>query len=421
VAALRSGAWLLCGILGGTAALVMTVARVPLSRLMLGGPEHGDAVVITAVSLLLLLGGSIQSGILNTHQRVSALALSSILSSVVGTCLSLLIIWRWRTAGVPWAILATCFVPWAVSAYYVHRLQPPSDLRPNRKEAFAAAAGLLRFGAPFTASLLVGAGVLTTLPVIVLHALGAEAAGYYRAASAVAVSYLGFVTASLSQDYYPRVSAVADKKDVLCRLINEQHRLVLLLGGPIILGMLALAPYIVPLIYSRQFSPSVDLLEWQLLGDIFRLAAWTMAFVILGRSGGVIFFGLEAGAGASLLLFSWLGMRWYGLEGLGMGFVGCSIFYYLLNWAIVRRTIGLRWTTQNASLLMTLIACGLVIRLLPELGMERLRTPVALALAALMSGYSLLVLWREAGGSTELLALLRRRGRQDPATKAVQE
>lgn len=412
MSALRAAAWLLWAVLGGAAALLIAVARIPISRLMLGGPQHGDAVAIIAVALLLLLATAIQMGILNTYQRVGALARSSIASTVIGTCCSLLIIWRWRMAGIPWAVLTTSFVPWAMSAYYVYRLQPRSDVRPSRRDTVAAADGLLRFGAPFTASLLVGAGVLALLPVVVWHTLGAEAAGYFRAASAVAVSYLGFVTASLAQDYYPRVSAVSDQREVLCRLINEQHRLVLLLGGPIILGMLALAPYIVPAIYSREFTPAVGLLEWQLLGDIFRLAAWTMAFVILARSGGAIYFGLESGAGASLLLFSWLGLHWFGLDGLGMGFVACSIFYYLLNWFIARLTIGLRWTRQNAVLLFALIACGLVIRVLPELGMERVRTPIALVFAALTSSYSLWVLWKEVGGVSEMLTVLRRRKRR---------
>lgn len=412
LSALRAGAWLSCGVLGVAAAVVMVLARVPLSRLTLGGSAHGGAVIIIAVGLLLTLAAGIQTGILNAHRQISALVRCSMLGSVLGTASNLLIIWTWRGAGVPWAVLAGCFIPWAASAFYLRRLGTRSDPRPSSREVRSAAGGLLRFGAPFTASLLVGAGVVTALPVFVLHAIDADAAGYYRAAATVAVSYLGFVTASMSQDYYPRVSAVADQKAELCRLVNEQHRLVLLLGGPVILGMLALVPYLIPLVYSPRFIPAVGLLEWQLLGDMFRLAAWTMAFVILARSGSFLFFGLELAGGASLLGLSWVGMRWFGLEGLGMGFVACAVVYYLLCWIILRRTIGLRWTARNVALFLTLVLFGSAVRALPYLGFERARTPVALLLAAVASAYSVHQLWGEMGGFHGLLTALRRRLRR---------
>lgn len=418
MAAIRSAAWLLCGTLGSATAAAMILARTPLSRLMLGGPDHGGAVAIMAVGLMLTLSGGIQSSILNAHQRVGALVRTSILSSVVGASVSLLIIWRWRADGIAWSVLATCVVPWAISLYFLRRLHPHAGAQATTREILATAGELLRFGAPYTASLLVGAGVIAVLPVIVLHALGSEAAGFYRAASAIAVSYLGFVTAAMAQDYYPRVSAVPGDRNALIRLINEQHRLLLLLVGPLILGMLALVPYLVPLLYSSRFTPAVELLEWQLLGDIFRLAAWTMAFVVLAHSGSVTFFLLELGGGLSLTLFSWLGMRWFGLTGLGMGFLGCSMFYYLLCWLILWRSVGLRWSGQNGRLLIALVAMAAVIRALPELGLEQARTPVALALATLMGCYSVYVLGQEVGGYRGVLAFIRRRGRPPPVVPA---
>lgn len=411
LAALRRGAWLMCGALGGASAIVMALARTPLSTFVVGTAGHGAAIALVAVGLLLTLAAAVQIGILNAHHRVGALARSSVATSILGVSLSLLIIWWWRSAGIPWAVVANCLVAWAVSAYFLRRFEPRPKLEVSWQEVVKEARGLVRFGAPYTASLLVGAGVLMAMPVLVLHAFDAESVGFYRAAATISISYLGFVITSMAQDYYPRVSAVADRSDDLCRLVNEQHRLILLLGGPIILGMLALVPYLVPLIYSPKFAPAVELLEWQLLGDILRFAGWTMAFVILARSGSLTYFGVELVGGLSLLLFSWLGSRWLGLEGIGVGFVVCAGIGYLLCWIILRRSIGLRWTTQNIVLLWTLVVMAFIIRGLPYLDMMSARTPVALVLAALAGAYSLYTLWGEVGGSRGLLGALRGRAR----------
>jgi antigen flippase len=407
-AALRDGAWLLCWGLGGLAFLLLSLLRAPVSRVMLGGPEHTGAVLIVGAALLLTLAAAVQMSILNAHHRVGALARAGVLTSACGTGLSLLIIWQLRARGIAWAVLATGLASWAVS-YYFARQTPAPRLRLAGQEVWGATRALLRFGGPFTASMLVGTGVQLMLPVLILHALGTSNVGYYRAAAAVSLNYLGFLITSMGQDYYPRVSAVGDDPTVLGRLINDQYRLVMLLGGPVILGMLALVPYIVPLIYSPQFAPTVALLEWQLIGDIFKFAAWTMSFVILARSGSLMFFCTELVGGACALSFSWLGMRWFGLEGLGIAFILSTGIYYLLCWVILRRTIGLRWTKTNGLLFVTLTLAACLIRALPYVGLVRARTPIALLLATLASVGSLYVIWGEIGGLKGLLAWRDRR------------
>ena len=404
MAALRRGAWLLCWTLGGLAVLCLVVLRVPVSRVMLGGAEHAGAVVLMSLALLLTLAAGLQLCLLNAHQRLGDLARIGLLNTVCGVGLSLLLIWRWREGGIVWAMIAGAGVNCAFSLYYLRTRLPPERVRLARAEVLDAARVLLRFGAPYTASMMVGAGVLMLVPVFVLHALGQDDVGFYRAASAVSITYLGFLLNTMAQDYYPRVSAASAQPLELSRLVNEQLRLVLLLAGPIILGMLALVPFLVPLIYSERFIPTVDLLEWQLIGDLFKFSSWTMSFVILARNGSSTFFMTELFGGTLLLTFSWLGMRWFGLAGLGIGFVLTSAAYCLLCWAILRRSVSLRLTTQNKLLFLTLFVMMLFVRALPYAGLGSLRTPLALALAALTGLGSLYVIWGEVGGWKNLVA-----------------
>jgi O-antigen/teichoic acid export membrane protein len=171
----------------------------------------------------------------------------------------------------------------------------------------------------------------------------------------------------------------------------------------------------VPLIYSRQFTPASALLEWQLIGDIFKFGAWTMSFVILARSGSLVFFCIELVGGSCLLLFSWLGMRWFGLVGLGVGFLLCTVIYYLVCWVILRRDIGLRWRKENSVQFAVLLLAAATIRALPYVGLERFRTPVALLLAVAAGLGSLYVIWGEVGGLRGLLARRRAGVRVDAA------
>ena len=172
----------------------------------------------------------------------------------------------------------------------------------------------------------------------------------------------------------------------------------MLLGVPIILGTLALAPYLVPLIYSSQFGPTVEVLEWQLIGDLFKFSSWTMGFVMLARNRTWSFLCAEASFGLTTLVTSWLGMRWFGLAGLGIGFLASYISLYLVNWMIVRREILLVWTSENKRMMLLALLAALAIRGLSFVDLVNLRTPVALSFALLAGLWSLYTIWQEIGG-----------------------
>jgi PST family polysaccharide transporter len=398
VAALCRAVWLLLWILGGGAALVLLVFRVPISQWMLGGPEHAWSVVLMGLALIFNLASGLQTSLLNTYHRVGALARIGVVNSILGTAISLALVWRWHERGIAPAIIVGALVGLGISTYYLRREIRPEAVPPARGEVARNAWALLRFGMPYTASMLVGTGVQFLLPALVLHMLGGDSVGFHRAALSVSGVYLGFLLTAMAYDYYPRVSAASGQPAELVHLVNQQHRLVMLLAGPMILGALALAPYLVPLIYTSTFSPAVEILEWQLIGDLFKFSSWTMGFVVLVRSGSTTLFLVELVSGVNTLAGSWVGMHFFGLPGLGIGFLATYVVHYLVVWVIVRRDIGLVWTLSNVAMMLGATLIAVLIRSLPGVGLARVRMPLALALAVIVGLGSLCVIWREIGG-----------------------
>ena len=80
-----------------------------------------------------------------------------------------------------------------------------------------------------------------------------------------------------------------------------------------------------------------------------------------------------------MLVFSWLGMRWLGLEGLAWVLL-CTESYYLCAGSFCGALWGCVGRTERAVVL-TITAAALVIRALPYLAWSARETPVALALA----------------------------------------
>ena len=402
IASLRKAAWVIsCG-MGILVVGVLATFRQTLSRLALGTSNHPTIILLMGIPVLFMLASGVQAGTLNAYHRVEALAKCSVGNTALGATWSITCLLVWGVRGIVPAVIGTAGVGCLVSGYLLHHEVGPARAQPKRHDVQAMAWSLLRFGGPYTASQLVGAGVQLALPMMVVHLLGTESVGYYRAAIAVTVVYSGLLTTAMGQDFYPRVAAVKDQPRALVDLINQQHRLVMILAVPAILGTLALAPYAVPLVYSRRFMPAVGILAWQLIGDLFKLSSWTMSYAILARCRTSVYLLTESVGGVANIATFWLAVHRFGLPGLGISFLATYIIYYAVVWLVLRREIHLVWTTSNKMIMLAGVAAALLVRALPSTGLASLKTPIALSLALLAAAWSLRAVWGELWGDKEV-------------------
>jgi enterobacterial common antigen flippase len=408
MANLRSGAWLLFAVIAALVLLVFSAFRVSISRWTLGSPNYAGAIVLMGIALVAAVAGRLQTGILNAYHRVGALAKYGVVNAILSAAVAIAAVLLWGEKGVASAILAGSVASVAASTYYLYRDVGRPAARSSRRETVKATGSILRFGGPYMASSLVGTGVQFALPFLVLHLLDTEDVGYYRAAAAISVNYMAFLVTAMTQDYFPRVSAASKDIATLTKLINDQHRVVMLLVIPMILGTLALVPYVIPIVYSNKFAPAVVILEWMLIGDLFKFSSWTISFAILARCGSSVYLTTESIGGTVMLLSTWLGVRWFGLPGLGISFLAGYVLYYLLVLIVIRRDIHLVWTAWNKKMMFLGVAAALAVRILPAAGLGALRTPIALLLALGIGIPSLVVVWRELTGpnKTEAVAEL---------------
>ena len=385
---LRKAAFFLYCISGGSAAALLIVFRGEVSYWMLGGAEYSRGVLFLTAAVLFRLASNLQNSFLNAYHQVGVMARASLLDSLFVSLTYIMAVWLFGFAAVVPMLIAGTAISWMVSRFFLIREITSNPVSPSNRNIKETARSLLAVGAPYTVSLLVGAGVQLLLPALVLHILNAESVGYYRAAVSISIGYSSLLIASFTKDYYPRVSAVADNPAAIVRIINQQQYIVLLFGTPIILVGLAIVPYLVPLLFSSEFLPTTEILEWQLIGDIFKLSSWTMSYVILVRSRGATFFLTELFAGAISILTSWVGIRWFGFSGLGISFLVTYAVYYVVVWMIVQRDIKLVFTTANKKLLILAVASSLALRLVSWTVLCDYRIYIALTLALLMAAMS---------------------------------
>jgi PST family polysaccharide transporter len=176
------------------------------------------------------------------------------------------------------------------------------------------------------------------------------------------MTYIGFLLGSMEVDYLPRLTEAIHRHERATKLVNEQTEMMLLIAGPILLGILTISPWLVQMLYSTSFIPAVEILQWQVLGDILKLIGWPMGFIILAKGRGKLFMATQFHWNAIYLLILWLGIESMGIIILGVGFFVAYIFQVGLLRIVAGRLIGFSFQQKNLYIFFSLLlAAGFIL------------------------------------------------------------
>lgn len=353
----------------GTAALALLGAAVVwLCRGLVAQHVLGDAnlagdVGWLALGVALTVAAGAQSALLTGTRRVGDLACISIGGGVLGTLLGVWAMWLWGSQAVVVLVLTGPVLAFVLGHFYVARMGRPAGKR--RPWALVASewSGMVKLGVAFMLS-----GLVTLLGQLLVRAmvqreLGAEASGQFQAAWAIGMTYLGFVLGAMGTDFYPRLTAVINDREAATRLVNEQTEVALLLCAPVLLLMLGLAPWVIQLLYTADFAPAVEVLRWQLLGDVLKVISWPLGFVILAAGAGKTFLIAETLAIGVFVAGVWLGLALLGVKATGVAFLAMYLAYLPIVWVLAKRRIGFSWTPAVRKQALVVIAAALSVEL----------------------------------------------------------
>lgn len=342
-------------------ALAFMAASGWIAAHVLQAPERQADVAWLSLGVALTVAAGSQGALLTGLRRIGDLARVQVASGVLGAILGVFAIWRWQAEGLVVMVLVAPAATFALGHWYVARLGRPEG-PPLALNAMAADwREMTRLGVALMLSgLVVTLGHLAVRGVI-QRELGSDAQGQFQAAWSIGMTYLGFVLGAMGTDYFPRLTAAIGDRDAAVRLVNEQTEVALILAGPVLLAMLAFAPWVIQLLYSAEFAPAVEILRWQLLGDILKVMSWPLGFVLLAEGAGRTFILTESLGMGVFVLGVLIGLPAIGVTATGVAFLALYVAYLPLVWWLGRRRISFRWTRAvKAQALAVMAAAGVV-------------------------------------------------------------
>ncbi len=159
--------------------------------------------------------------------------------------------------------------------------------------------------------------------------------GLWEASWKISELYLLVITTALTTYYVPKLSQVTDH--------NTENKIVMevLVWGVVAalclaVGIYLLREFIVVLLFSKNFVAVSNILAFQVLGSVIKIAAWVFAFHMIVKGNTRLFLFTELLFGSSFYLLSESLFNYFGLIGLSYAyflnytlyFIFCAGSYY---------------------------------------------------------------------------------------------
>ena len=409
VCLLRS--WIVIAALLG--ALIMAVGAPYWSAFYFGHADFAGQFVWLAllVALTTLNGGEL--AVLKGTRQIKRMAMVSTLSAVLTLLISAAAYWQWGVRAIVPALLLSAAALFALQVRAAHRAVP-YRLRLGSWRFLRKGRGMIRLGIAYALANFVAIGGESLVRAFIMRfpeaaGLGADfggsqAIGIYSTAMTLTITYSRLIFMSMDAEYYPRLSAHVHDLGLQNATINRQIDVLVLLVAPFALVYAMALPLVVPMLFTVQFLPAVDMVLGGMLLLLFKAIATPIAYLSLAHARSRMYFWVEGTYTLALALLTPAAYYYYGFLGAGLALSLSEGAYLLVVWAVYGRCFAFAFessTRRHIALQLLLVAAGLLACIALPLAW---RLAAAGCCALLSAAYS----WRIRSHSAHLPERLRR-------------
>jgi O-antigen/teichoic acid export membrane protein len=117
--------------------------------------------------------------------------------------------------------------------------------------------------------------------------------GYYEVSQALLVKYMGMLFVAMSYDFYPKLTSIIKEPNQATKLIEHQIEIAMYLLAPAIAVFYLIGEYLVPLLYSKEFLPALEILQFGWLVLFLKAFTFPIGFYALAKGDKKTFFWQE--------------------------------------------------------------------------------------------------------------------------------
>ena len=347
--------------------VLLVVAAPWLAPMVLG--EVANAVnIMRLVVVPTILGGAVLflSGVINSYRAVGTLAVVQVTAGLglAGFAYPASV----RPSGEAFVLLlsASASAAMIVALLCCRRNQWLGFVSCVRAKVGRVSANeFLRVGGATLATGLMSTGTVLIVRAMVNRHLGLAQAGLFDAAWTISMTYVMLILTSLSAYYLPTLTTLREQGEARNHLMHQYFRFACLASLPLIGSVIVLKPWVIQLLYSKEFLPATQVMKWMLLGDFFKICSWVMAMPMLAYAHTRPFVLSELVWSVAFIgIVAWLLSAGLDFAYIGMAFLACYVGYAAYTYWYCRASFSFRIGTRMTVAWLGVFACLVTLALI---------------------------------------------------------
>ncbi|MCB4205440.1 O-antigen translocase [Deferribacterales bacterium Es71-Z0220] len=299
-----------------------------ISLKLLNTTEYSSIFIIFAVTIIFFVFNGLLTSILNGQKEIKKLTILNITSSFFGLAVTILLVSRYKLYGALIAGIISQSIVFFVTLAFVLKSNwfklsmffGSMDKEYRNK--------LLKYSLmSLVSATMIPLSHMYVRDYIGTH-IGWDEAGYWQAIWRISETYLMLITTTLSIYYLPKLSSIKDKRELKRELLYG-YKIVMPIVTVMALGIYLFRDFIIQILFTKEFLSMADLFLYQLIGDVIKIAAWLLGYIMVAKAMTKLFIVSEIFFVWSFVGFVVLFVNMYGLVGVTMAFM-INYFIYLI-------------------------------------------------------------------------------------------
>lgn len=314
--------------------------RQELSLWMFKTIDYSYVLVWFAIFLIFFNLNALLLAILNGLQQIKKLVLANILGSIVSFIITGFMAMQYSLSGALVAISIyqsiNCFVtlivckriPWVFYSIQI-----------TEKERVIIYK-LLPFALMAFTTVICGNFAQIILREMIVDQFDIEYAGYWDAMNRLSAAYLMLATTIISVYYLPKLSSLKKYKEITYE-IYLGYKVILPIAMVSAIGVYLFRNLILLLLFTKDFTPMLDLILWQLIGDVIKIGSWLISFMMISKAMTKEFIIVESIFALSIIPLTYIFILYFGFVGIAMAFaVNCLMYWIVCSIVSFRKLKG---------------------------------------------------------------------------------
>jgi PST family polysaccharide transporter len=319
--------------------LFLIVGSSLLSLKILLDTKYNFVFIVFGVTLIFYTLDTLLLAIINGYKQFNLYVKVSIISSVFGLLLSLILVIPFGMNGALLNAVTSQSLVFIASVFVVKR----SKIISLSLDSLWGKFNSLKAKQYFRFALMTLVSALT-VPVsqliirdYIINQFSIQAAGWWEGLNRLSNMYLMIITSSFGVYYLPKLSE-ASNSDTIIKTIKTAYKVI---TPCLILGLIAVyfgRFVIIKLLFSSEFYEMSGLFFWKIIGDFFKISSWLIGYLMLAKAMTKLFIVTEISFSALYVGLVFIFCNLIGLQGIVLGdAVNYAVYFFVMYFTVFRR------------------------------------------------------------------------------------